>query len=109
LRDKYPGIVLAIECGYKFQFFDQDALIAHDVLKIGVFTKTHGNLASASVPVQRIYFHVRRLVRAHVIQIYVFNHQFSRAPVVGRIQGWHCEANRDGGVEGDRCQQKQNV
>jgi hypothetical protein len=64
LRDKHKGVVLAVECGYKYQFFGDDALIANQLLKIAAFTKKHANIVTAMVPANRVMFHLRRLVIA---------------------------------------------
>lgn len=47
----------------QFQFFGDDAEIAHQVLHI-YCAKGHNNFRSASIPVQRLFVHIRRLVDA---------------------------------------------
>ncbi|KAG0168324.1 Mismatch repair protein msh3 [Apophysomyces sp. BC1015] len=62
LKEKYPGVLLVIEVGYKFRFFGEDAKIASRVLHIAHFIDR--NFYVASVPFHRLSIHVRRLVHA---------------------------------------------
>ncbi|KAI8344511.1 muts domain V-domain-containing protein [Chlamydoabsidia padenii] len=62
LKQKYPGVLLVIEVGYKFRFFGEDAKIASQVLHIAHFIDR--NFYTASIPVHRLSVHVRRLVQA---------------------------------------------
>eukprot|EP00890_Picochlorum_soloecismus_P001707 jgi/Picsp_1/2537/NSC_00768-R1_dna mismatch repair protein len=63
LQEKYhPDCVLVIECGYKYRFFGRDAEIANNVL--GIFSYVEKHFLTASVPTNRIQYHVRRLVSA---------------------------------------------
>ncbi|EFA84229.1 DNA mismatch repair protein [Heterostelium album PN500] len=62
IKKQYPDTVLMVECGYKFKFFGNDAEIATRVLNI--YSYVAKNFLNASVPVQRLYFHLRRLVYA---------------------------------------------
>lgn len=55
----HPDAVLFVECGYKYQFFGEDAEIASRVLKIGCF-QAH-NFNTAYIPVFRLNIHLRRL------------------------------------------------
>jgi DNA mismatch repair protein MSH3 len=64
LRDANPGVVLAIEIGYKFEFVGEDAEIAHRLLKLAIFARKGSHLLKCCVPTNRIYYHVRRLVIA---------------------------------------------
>ncbi|KAL6067844.1 Mismatch repair protein msh3 [Balamuthia mandrillaris] len=62
VKEDHPDVLLLVECGYKYRFFGKDAEIASKVLSIGCFP-SH-NFMTASVPVHRLYIHVRRLVEA---------------------------------------------
>ncbi|KAI8084735.1 putative DNA mismatch repair protein Msh3 [Halteromyces radiatus] len=62
LKQKHPDVLLAIEVGYKFRFFGEDAKIASKVLHIAHFIDR--NFYVASIPVHRLSVHVRRLVHA---------------------------------------------
>ncbi|ORZ31484.1 muts domain V-domain-containing protein [Catenaria anguillulae PL171] len=58
LKEQHPGVVLAVEVGYKYRFFG----IASNLLQIVAWHDR--NFLTASVPVPRIHLHIRRLVRA---------------------------------------------
>ncbi|KAK3610246.1 hypothetical protein CHS0354_022310 [Potamilus streckersoni] len=62
IKDKYPDAILFVECGYKYRFFREDAEIAAKVLKI--YCHLDHNFMTASIPVHRLFVHVRRLVAA---------------------------------------------
>ncbi|KAI7858269.1 muts domain V-domain-containing protein [Circinella umbellata] len=62
LKKKHPGVLLAIEVGYKFRFFGDDAKLASRVLHIAHFIDR--NFYVASIPTHRLAVHVRRLVHA---------------------------------------------
>ncbi|XP_065189219.1 uncharacterized protein LOC135819863 [Sycon ciliatum] len=62
IRDANPGVLLMVECGYKFRFFGEDAEVAARVLNI--FCHPMHNFMNASIPMQRLLVHVRRLVMA---------------------------------------------
>src|SRR3989338_36840 len=62
LKSQNPGTLLMIECGYKYQFFGEDAEIAARVLNIYAYQKC--NLLTASVPVGRLHVHCGRLINA---------------------------------------------
>ncbi|XP_052792557.1 DNA mismatch repair protein Msh3-like [Mya arenaria] len=61
-QEQCPDAVLAVECGYKYRFFGDDAKTASSVLKI--FSHVDHNFLTASIPVHRLHVHVRRLVAA---------------------------------------------
>ncbi|KAI9504580.1 muts domain V-domain-containing protein [Coemansia spiralis] len=61
-KDKYPDMLLAVEVGYKFRFFGEDARISSRIL--GIMLTTANNFYNASIPTPRLMVHVRRLVRA---------------------------------------------
>eukprot|EP00045_Choanoeca_perplexa_P010758 m.111402 g.111402 ORF g.111402 m.111402 type:complete len:1062 (+) comp15382_c0_seq4:58-3243(+) len=63
LKCQHPDAVLLLEVGYKYQFFGDDAQIASNVLSI-VCSHGHNNYRSASIPVQRLFVHTRRLCEA---------------------------------------------
>lgn len=58
LKERYPGVLLCIETGYKYQFFGDDAKVASRILHIAHFISR--NFYVASVPFHRIDVHVRR-------------------------------------------------
>ncbi|XP_025077388.1 DNA mismatch repair protein Msh3-like isoform X3 [Pomacea canaliculata] len=62
IKEKYPDAILLVECGYKYRFFGTDAEIAAKELKI--FCHPNHNFMTASIPVHRLFVHVRRLVAA---------------------------------------------
>ncbi|KAJ2611910.1 Mismatch repair protein msh3, partial [Coemansia sp. RSA 1365] len=61
-KQQYADTVLAVEVGYKFRFFGEDARIAARVL--GIMCTRANNFYNASVPAPRLMVHVRRLVHA---------------------------------------------
>ncbi|GAA5932860.1 mismatch repair protein MSH3 [Sporobolomyces koalae] len=62
LKAQHPGVLLAIEVGYKFKFYEQDAQTASRVLNIACFPQQH--MLTASIPTIRLDIHVRRLLQA---------------------------------------------
>ncbi|KAG2185327.1 hypothetical protein INT44_002117 [Umbelopsis vinacea] len=62
LKEKYPGVLLVIEVGYKYKFFGEDAKTASKILNIAHYMDH--NFYCASIPTHRLPFHVRRLVNA---------------------------------------------
>ncbi|CDZ97130.1 dna mismatch repair protein msh3 [Phaffia rhodozyma] len=60
LKEKYPGILLIIEVGYKFRFFGEDAKIASRYLNIVAFPDR--NFMTASIPIHRVDIHVKNLI-----------------------------------------------
>ncbi|XP_071732643.1 DNA mismatch repair protein MSH3 [Rutidosis leptorrhynchoides] len=62
LKSKYKDVLLMIEVGYKFRFFDEDAENAARVL--GIYAHMDHNFLTASIPTFRLNVHVRRLVSA---------------------------------------------
>ncbi|KAJ2454597.1 Mismatch repair protein msh3 [Coemansia sp. RSA 2424] len=61
-KEQHPDVLLAVEVGYKYRFFGEDARIASRVLSIMC---THANnFYNASIPTPRLMVHVRRLVHA---------------------------------------------
>ncbi|EPY53259.1 MutS protein 3 [Schizosaccharomyces cryophilus OY26] len=62
LRKKYKDSILAIEVGYKFRFFGDDAKTVSKALGIGCYYEH--NFLNASVPSYRIDFHLERLINA---------------------------------------------
>ncbi|KAJ2817384.1 Mismatch repair protein msh3, partial [Coemansia sp. 'formosensis'] len=61
-KERYPDILLAVEVGYKYRFFGEDARIASRVL--GIMCTSANNFYNASIPTPRLMVHVRRLVHA---------------------------------------------
>ncbi|KAL8292983.1 hypothetical protein RQP46_000677 [Phenoliferia psychrophenolica] len=62
LKEKYPGVVLMFEVGYKYRFFQEDAQVASKVLGIAAFPSQH--MMTASIPTHRLNVHVKRLINA---------------------------------------------
>eukprot|EP01043_Picozoa_sp_COSAG02_P004143 COSAG02_NODE_106_length_36326_cov_13.777266_30_plen_932_part_00 len=62
LKERHEGILLAVEVGYKFMFYGEDAKIAAEVLSIVAYPKNH--MIQAGVPTDRLKIHLRRLVEA---------------------------------------------
>lgn len=62
LKEKHPGVLLAIEVGYKFKFYGEDAEVAAAVLRQGCWPER--SFLSTWVPAARLHIHVRRLVEA---------------------------------------------
>lgn len=62
IKKKNPGTLLLVECGYKWQFFGEDAVIASKVLRI--YSAFKQNFTVASVPDVTMSRHVNRLVHA---------------------------------------------
>ncbi|XP_038661311.1 DNA mismatch repair protein Msh3 isoform X1 [Scyliorhinus canicula] len=60
LKEQNKGAVLCVECGYKYRFFGEDAEIAARELNINCHPDH--NFMTASIPVHRLFVHVRRLV-----------------------------------------------
>ena len=58
IKAKHPDTILLVECGYRYRFFGEDAEVAAKELKIGCFPDH--NFLSSSIPVHRLYVHVRR-------------------------------------------------
>ncbi|KAJ6252234.1 DNA mismatch repair protein msh3 [Anaeramoeba flamelloides] len=59
-RDKYPGMVLFVQSGYRFLLFDKDAEIVSKILNIQPYQSN--NLLNCCIPVQRIYVHIQRVL-----------------------------------------------
>ncbi|WVZ87744.1 hypothetical protein U9M48_034336 [Paspalum notatum var. saurae] len=62
LKARHPDVLLMVEVGYRFRFFGEDAAVAAAVL--GIVAHPDRSFLTASVPVYRLGFHVRRLVAA---------------------------------------------
>lgn len=62
LKSDHPGVLLMIECGYRYRFFGDDAQVAAKVLDIQAFQDGHGtgHFLTASVP---IYLGADRYIR----------------------------------------------
>ncbi|XP_040011812.1 DNA mismatch repair protein Msh3 isoform X2 [Xiphias gladius] len=60
LKQQHEDALLAVECGYKYRFFGEDAEIAAKELNI-VCHLDH-NFMTCSIPAHRLFVHVRRLV-----------------------------------------------
>ncbi|KAJ1900392.1 Mismatch repair protein msh3 [Kickxella alabastrina] len=64
VKAQHPSTLLAVEVGYKYRFFGEDARIASQVLGIMCTQAKNTNFYNASVPAPRLLVHVRRLVLA---------------------------------------------
>nr|XP_057926954.1 DNA mismatch repair protein Msh3 isoform X2 [Doryrhamphus excisus] len=60
LKQKHKDVVLAVECGYKYRFFGDDAEIAAKELNISCHLDR--NFMTCSIPTHRLFVHLRRLV-----------------------------------------------
>ncbi|CAM9338769.1 unnamed protein product [Ectocarpus sp. 12 AP-2014] len=83
LKAKYPGVLLLVECGYRYRFFGDDALAAAKVLRI--YAHMDHNFQVASVPTFRLAVHLRRLVDAGYkardqLRVNRLSHRVSIAP-----------------------------
>ncbi|XP_077456412.1 DNA mismatch repair protein Msh3 [Stigmatopora argus] len=68
LKEKYKDALLAVECGYKYRFFGEDAEIAAKELNIVCYLDH--NFMTCSIPTHRLFVHVRRLVaRGHKVGV----------------------------------------
>ncbi|EEB06374.1 MutS protein 3 [Schizosaccharomyces japonicus yFS275] len=62
LKRRYPDTILAVEVGYKYRFFGEDARTVSSILHIGCYL-SH-NFMNASIPNFRADFHLQRLIHA---------------------------------------------
>ncbi|XP_037114435.1 DNA mismatch repair protein Msh3 isoform X1 [Syngnathus acus] len=60
LKEQHKDALLAVECGYKYRFFGDDAEIAAKVLNI--FCHLDHHFMTCSIPTHRLFVHIRRLV-----------------------------------------------
>ncbi|GCB67151.1 hypothetical protein scyTo_0008001, partial [Scyliorhinus torazame] len=60
LKEQNKDAVLCVECGYKYRFFGEDAEIA--ARELNIYCHLDHNFMTASIPVHRLFVHVRRLV-----------------------------------------------
>lgn len=60
LKQGHQDVLLAIECGYKYRFFGEDAEIAARILSISCYSDH--NFMTCCIPTHRLFVHVRRLV-----------------------------------------------
>ncbi|XP_022622640.1 DNA mismatch repair protein Msh3 [Seriola dumerili] len=60
LKEKHEDALLAVECGYKYRFFGEDAEIA--AKELNIFCHLDHNFMTCSIPTHRLFVHVRRLV-----------------------------------------------
>lgn len=62
VRQQNPGMLLVVECGYKYRMFDEDAATASKILRVAAYFDH--NFLTASFPTVRLAHHVGRLVHA---------------------------------------------
>ncbi|KAM9744377.1 DNA mismatch repair protein Msh3 isoform 1-T1 [Menidia menidia] len=60
LKQQHKDALLAIECGYKYRFFGEDAEVA--AKELNIFCHLDHNFMTCSIPTHRLFVHVRRLV-----------------------------------------------
>ncbi|KAJ1532088.1 hypothetical protein ONE63_000717 [Megalurothrips usitatus] len=60
LWEQNPGVLLFVECGYKYRFFGNDAEIA--AKELNIYAHMDHNFMTASIPVHRLHAHIGRLV-----------------------------------------------
>uniref|UniRef100_A0A8C2Z292 DNA mismatch repair protein MSH3 n=1 Tax=Cyclopterus lumpus TaxID=8103 RepID=A0A8C2Z292_CYCLU len=68
LKQQHKDALLAVECGYKYRFFGEDAEIA--AKELNIFCHLDHNFMTCSIPTHRLFVHVRRLVsRGHKVGV----------------------------------------
>ncbi|MEQ2277224.1 hypothetical protein XENORESO_021981, partial [Xenotaenia resolanae] len=60
LKQQHRDALLAVECGYKYRFFGEDAEIA--AKELNITCHLDHNFMTCSIPTHRLFVHVRRLV-----------------------------------------------
>ncbi|XP_043564150.1 DNA mismatch repair protein Msh3 isoform X2 [Chiloscyllium plagiosum] len=60
IKNQHKDAVLCVECGYKYRFFGEDAETA--ARELNIYCHPDHNFMTASIPVHRLFVHVRRLV-----------------------------------------------
>ncbi|XP_061755824.1 DNA mismatch repair protein Msh3 isoform X3 [Nerophis ophidion] len=60
LKQQHKNALLAVECGYKYRFFGDDAEIA--AKELNITCHLDHNFMTCSIPTHRLFVHVRRLV-----------------------------------------------
>ncbi|XP_074495491.1 DNA mismatch repair protein Msh3 isoform X2 [Sebastes fasciatus] len=60
LKQQHSDALLAVECGYKYRFFGEDAEIA--AKELNIMCHLDHNFMTCSIPTHRLFVHVRRLV-----------------------------------------------
>ncbi|XP_054466759.1 DNA mismatch repair protein Msh3 isoform X3 [Anoplopoma fimbria] len=60
LKQQHKDALLAVECGYKYRFFGEDAEIA--AKELNIVSHLDHNFMTCSIPTHRLFVHVRRLV-----------------------------------------------
>ncbi|XP_037634304.1 DNA mismatch repair protein Msh3 isoform X2 [Sebastes umbrosus] len=60
LKQQHTDALLAVECGYKYRFFGEDAEIA--AKELNIMCHLDHNFMTCSIPTHRLFVHVRRLV-----------------------------------------------
>ncbi|XP_044231532.1 DNA mismatch repair protein Msh3 isoform X1 [Thunnus albacares] len=60
LKQQHNDALLAVECGYKYRFFGEDAEIA--AKELNIICHLDHNFMTCSIPTHRLFVHVRRLV-----------------------------------------------
>ncbi|XP_041756448.2 DNA mismatch repair protein Msh3 isoform X1 [Coregonus clupeaformis] len=60
IKEQHKDALLAVECGYKYRFFGEDAEKA--AKQLNIFCHLDHNFMTCSIPTHRLFVHVRRLV-----------------------------------------------
>uniref|UniRef100_A0A673X819 DNA mismatch repair protein MSH3 n=1 Tax=Salmo trutta TaxID=8032 RepID=A0A673X819_SALTR len=60
IKEQHNDALLAVECGYKYRFFGEDAEKA--AKQLNIFCHLDHNFMTCSIPTHRLFVHVRRLV-----------------------------------------------
>uniref|UniRef100_A0A3P8Z955 DNA mismatch repair protein MSH3 n=1 Tax=Esox lucius TaxID=8010 RepID=A0A3P8Z955_ESOLU len=60
IKEQHKDVLLAVECGYKYRFFGDDAEKA--AKELNIFCHLDHHFMTCSIPAHRLFVHVRRLV-----------------------------------------------
>ncbi|KAJ3417615.1 Mismatch repair protein msh3 [Chytridiales sp. JEL 0842] len=67
IKKKHPDCMLIVEVGYKYKFFDEDALVGQReeiaAKELNIVAYVDKNMHAASIPVHRLSVHVKKLVQ----------------------------------------------
>jgi DNA mismatch repair protein MSH3 len=62
IKSEHPGVLLMIECGYRYRFFGEDAETV--AKELGIVSHQSHHFMTASVPIYRLSVQLQRLVQA---------------------------------------------
>ena len=107
LKAEHPGALLAVETGYKYRFFGEDAAAASATLSL-VAHVDHAFL-TCSIPTHRLHVHVRRLCeagfkvgvvrQAETARIKAADAATARGPFRRELQGMYTRATLEAGAD----------